>query len=505
MIPWVVARSSLPHHHVEMGSTPSSAPDAPVTSQNAERAPWSLALLLAPLVAFTACAAAPESAPAAVASSISTAVAGDAAVTDPGVSEEPANTEDGAGSEGRAGSDDRAGSAAHAAGSVGPLRAGGGSASPPTVGTEPTAEAVALGPGTRADTHDGRDPRPDAKAPAIPQGPPSDLLTLVQTNRIVSSGITPKSIVYSGDGLFFAQNMMYRHTVTVYDRDANLVATIEDSIEPTDHGLAGGSMLRGAPVEAAFTSDGRYAYVTNYRMYGPGYGNAGGDACDAGSWDESFVYRIDTRRLEVDQVIGVGAVPKHIAVTPDDSRILVTNWCGFDVSVIDVASGTEIDRVPLGRHPRGIAIDPSSEIAYVAVMGSSDIAVLSIDTADVDWFAGVGANPRHLVLSPDGTTLYATLNGEGTVAKIDTSTGTVTDRVRTGEAPRTMELSADGRSLYVVNYASDTVSKIGTENFDVIQTLEVADKPIGITFDPVTRSIWVASYSGVITTFADRP
>ena len=83
----------------------------------------------------------------------------------------------------------------------------------------------------------------------------------------ITGSISPKSIVHSGDGLFFAQNMMYRHTITVYDRDMELVATIPDTVDLSGFGHSG--EYKGAPVEAAFSSDGSTAYVSNYQMYGP--------------------------------------------------------------------------------------------------------------------------------------------------------------------------------------------------------------------------------------------
>jgi YVTN family beta-propeller protein len=95
-------------------------------------------------------------------------------------------------------------------------------------------------------------------------------------------------------------------------------------------------------------------------MYGPGFSRPGGDGCGLAGWDESFVYRIDTQTLEIDQIIPVGAVPKYLTVTPDDRYLLVANWCSFDVSVIEVETGEELARVEAGRHPRGIAVDPDS-------------------------------------------------------------------------------------------------------------------------------------------------
>ena len=74
-------------------------------------------------------------------------------------------------------------------------------------------------------------------------------------------------------------------------------------------------------------------------MYGAGFGPEGLDSCTpASGTDPSFVYRIDMRTKAIDQVIPVGAVPKYVAVTPDDKTVLVTNWCSWDLSVIDVAT-----------------------------------------------------------------------------------------------------------------------------------------------------------------------
>lgn len=329
--------------------------------------------------------------------------------------------------------------------------------------------------------------------------PPTNSLQLDKVATI-HGDIAPKSVIASASGLVFAQNMMYRHTVTVYDESYELVATIGDSVNLSEFGFApDDGDYQGAPVEAASTTDGSHVYVSNYRMYGPGYGNPGGDDCDLAAWDESFVYRIDTETLAIDQVIAVGAVPKFLATTPDDRLLLVSNWCSFDMSVIDLELGTEVARVPLGRHPRGIAVTQDSTTAYVAVMGSHNVAVVDLDTFDVDSLRNIGANPRHVVLDPTDQRLYVTLNGEGTVVAVDLATGTVTSRVTTGSAPRSMTISDDGQSLYVVNYESNTVSKVETTSMNVIQTVPVPERPIGITFAADTREVWVASYTGSIT------
>jgi YVTN family beta-propeller protein len=322
---------------------------------------------------------------------------------------------------------------------------------------------------------------------------------------VITGDIAPKSIVASGDGLYVAQNMMYRHTVTVYDRNFELVGTISDTVVLSDFGHEGfEGEYRGAPVEAAFTSGGEHVYVSNYEMYGPGLRGGAGDRCSPGQWPDSFVYRIDTGRLAIDQVIAVGSVPKFLAVTPDDRLILVSNWCSYDLSVIDVETATETARVEIGRYPRGIAVAPDSSTAYIAVMGSNRVKVLDLDSLEIVGEVVVGTSPRHLVLSPDGAFLYASLNGEGRLAKVDLSTGDVIGRVATGDAPRSMAISDDGTALYVVNYRSGTVSKVRTGDMTEIQEVRAGYHPIGITYDPANRQVWVSNYGGTIQVFDDR-
>ncbi len=62
--------------------------------------------------------------------------------------------------------------------------------------------------------------------------------------------------------------------------------------------------------------------------------------------DRSFVYRIDMETLKIDRAYRVGAVPKVVAVTPDDRFVLVSNWCTWDLSVISTKKGREVQAHP---------------------------------------------------------------------------------------------------------------------------------------------------------------
>ena len=102
--------------------------------------------------------------------------------------------------------------------------------------------------------------------------PTSDQSKLVLI-KTISGNISPKSVRSSGSGLVSAHNMMYRHSVTLYDSNTQeLIKTIPDSVRLSEFGFPKYSGLyRGSPVEGSFSPDGKYLYVTNYAMYGKGF------------------------------------------------------------------------------------------------------------------------------------------------------------------------------------------------------------------------------------------
>ena len=339
--------------------------------------------------------------------------------------------------------------------------------------------------------------------------PEGDSVTAKPTlilQETIRGKLAPKSVVYSGNGLFFAQNMMYRHTIAVYNQEYELVSTIEDGVKLSEYGYEeyGPQKYRGAPVEATFTHQGKYAWVSNYRMFGDSLNAPGCDGCsDREKYDPSFIYRINTSNFEIEQVIRVGAVPKFMAATPNNRLILVSNWSSADLSVVDTETNREVKRIKLGRFPRGIAINGGSTKAYVAIMGSNKIAAIDLETYAVTWIEEVGRAPRHLCIDAQNRYLYASINNENKVIKIDLATQQIVDRVRTAQAPRSMVLSADNQFLYVVNYFANQMSKIRVEDMSIVETVDTKSKPIGITYDPQNDEVWVACYSGALMVFQE--
>jgi YVTN family beta-propeller protein len=322
----------------------------------------------------------------------------------------------------------------------------------------------------------------------------------------INGSIAPKSVRSSADGVVSAHNMMYRHSVTVYDaKTFELLHTVSDSVSLKDFGFSKTTgNYKGAPVEGTFSPDGKYLYVSNYAMYGKGYNKEGTDTCSpADKYDNSFVYRINRSNYQIDSVYPVGSVPKVVEVTPDNKYVLAANWCSYTVSVISVEKNKVVKTIKIGRYPRGIAISNDSSKAYVAEMGGNRIHVINLQDFTIS-FIPIGSNPRAIVLSPDNSMMYVTMNLSGRVASWNLVTNTAGKSVKTGNAARSLAISKDGSALYVVNYKSDTMSRVRTSDMKVTQNIKVCNEPIGITYDVPTGNTWVACYKGQIKIFSNN-
>ena len=328
-------------------------------------------------------------------------------------------------------------------------------------------------------------------------------MSLVKT---ITGDISPKSVRSSGSGLVRAHNMMYRHSVTIYNANTfELLKTVPDSVQLSQYGYSKySSIYKGSPVEGAYSPDGKYLYVTNYAMYGKGFNREGHDTCSpASGFDTSFLYRINLANYEIDNVYPVGSVPKVVEVTPDNKFVLVSNWCSYDLKVISIDSQKLVKTIKIGRYPRGIAVSNDSKFAYVAEMGGSRIHVINLEDFSISHIP-IGSNPRAIVLSPDNSMMYVTMNLSGKVASWDLVNNKAGKSVKTGKAARSLAISSDGTALFVVNFVSNTISKVRTSDMKVVQNIKACNEPIGITYDSPTSRTWVACYGGAIKIFDNQ-
>jgi DNA-binding beta-propeller fold protein YncE len=89
-------------------------------------------------------------------------------------------------------------------------------------------------------------------------------------------------------------------------------------------------------------------------------------ACNA----SSEIVEVDVAAWRVRRRIPAGNGVYNLAVTRDGRRIVATNKRGQSVSIIDVAAGTEVARIPTLRPVvHGVAISDDDRYAFISVEG----------------------------------------------------------------------------------------------------------------------------------------
>jgi YVTN family beta-propeller protein len=149
-----------------------------------------------------------------------------------------------------------------------------------------------------------------------------------------------------------------------------------------------------------------------------------------------------------------------IAVSPDGSRLMVTNYGDDSVSVIDTETCRVVETIDGVDEPFAIAIGGSeANRAYVSVVSPAydSIAVIDTDTNAVVATHPLALSVSDLAVDAEGSHVFASRNGVGVadVAIVDTTTGRVEviDVADVAKAPGTttecVRVSRDGSRVYV--------------------------------------------------------
>lgn len=135
-----------------------------------------------------------------------------------------------------------------------------------------------------------------------------------------------------------------------------------------------------------------------------------------------------------------------IAITEDDTRVIMVNPEAGTVSIFDTATNARLVELPTGREPSAVVIHPDGKTAYVANRGDGTVVkIANLDgTPSVSGPLAVGSEPTGLALSPTGATLYVAEWAEGRIAVVATATMTETGAITAPRNPRGVAVTNDG-------------------------------------------------------------
>ncbi|WP_445168097.1 YncE family protein [Mycolicibacterium sp. Dal123E01] len=202
--------------------------------------------------------------------------------------------------------------------------------------------------------------------------------------------------------------------------------------------------------------------------------------------------------------IGVGPNPFMTAIgpvgTPAAGKLYVTNFgdsgLGNTVSVVDIAT-KQVTTVIVGRNgagPFGVAVSPDGTRLWVTNASADAIAIVDTTINKVIKTVPLPSGAVYVAFSPDGHQVYVTnADTTNTVTVINTADYTTAGTITVGQKPGAIAFSADGSVAYVTNQSDNTVSVINTATKTSIKTIAVGKNPLGVAASPDGKYLYVTN------------
>src|SRR5215831_2426989 len=169
-----------------------------------------------------------------------------------------------------------------------------------------------------------------------------------------------------------------------------------------------------------------------------------------------------------------------IALTPDETRLVVVNREANTLSVIQVKDSigndvaVKLAEIGVGEEPRCVAVHPSGRAAYVTNGISGTVSVVDLMQFREVQQIRVGTEPRGCALTPDGSVLYVANHTEGTVSILVTGGNPlnpiVDGTVQTGGNPAAIAITNEGplnvRTVFVTQMFAELNPDFKDPKFD---------------------------------------
>ena len=262
---------------------------------------------------------------------------------------------------------------------------------------------------------------------------------------------------------------------------------------------------------------------------------------------------LDGKSYEVIKQIRTAARPRHLAFSPDRSRLYAACGEGNAIDIIDVAALELVDRIGPIDDPEAFDFSPDGETMYISLEDDAQLGILNLRTYfegreekpeltvaevsatddddddddeeeedeedeeegedddeegeddDGETIPGmgtvdVGKEPEGILVNKDGSLVFVTSEVANMVHVIDTATAEIRANIVAGNRPRRFAVPAGGNNLWVTNELSGSVSLIDLGTMKVTGAVEFKPKgfrpedvtPVGITTTGDGKTAFVA-------------
>jgi YVTN family beta-propeller protein len=199
--------------------------------------------------------------------------------------------------------------------------------------------------------------------------------------------------------------------------------------------------------------------------------------------DTAEVVVVDITKGEViARIPFAGGVIHHsrgLALTPDDKKLLVSDYYSKTVAIIDTSTNSVTAKVQVGNMPSEIKISADGKRAYVLQQGGlTMLTVIDLDSLKVIKTLGFGAAisaSLDFELSPDERYAYIAHYDMNLLMVFDLQSERNVKSIDTGLDPFNTVLSPDKRFVYSTDLTNDDVSVADTSTNSVTKTIKLGE------------------------------
>ena len=266
------------------------------------------------------------------------------------------------------------------------------------------------------------------------------------------------------------------------------------------------------PHEVAASSDGKFAFVSNYGGNTPGNSlsvidlaamkelhrvdlgplrRPHGLAFAAGKLyftaeTNKLIARYDPAANQVDWLLGTGQNTTHmIWVNPDASQMFTANIGSDSITIIDRTGEQNWNEtvIPVGKGPEGFDITPDGKQLWSANSRDGSVSIIDIATRKLlHTFNVQTKRSNRLKFTPDGKLVLITDLDTGDLLVLERTTRKELKRINLGHQPAGILVEPSGARAYIAVTGDDSVAVVDLKTFDLAARIQTGKGPDGMAW-----------------------
>jgi DNA-binding beta-propeller fold protein YncE len=173
------------------------------------------------------------------------------------------------------------------------------------------------------------------------------------------------------------------------------------------------------------------------------------------------------------------AVPLRAAAPAAPNLAIVLNSGSASISLVDMATETELKRIPVLREPHHVALSPDRRSLLVGDSGGNEMLFLDPQTGEIQRRIPL-ADPYQLGFSPDGRWLTVTGLARNQVDVYDAASMTLAHRFPARTMPSHLAYAPDSSVVYVTLQGSNQLAAFDLKAMAPLWVSAVGETPAGV-------------------------